>query len=440
VKRLLGLLASSSLAQNAAALYGVQIVRKLLPLVIIPYLARILGPAGWGIVAFMQSLAEFVVLVIEFGFNLSATREIARSRESKSACSEIMAGVLGAQVLLAVAGATGAYLVSRFVPLLHDNPRLVAAGLFYAVAQGFIPLWFFQGLERMRLAASLEVTGRIIGLLSIFIFVHSPQDTWLALGIQGVAPAVTTAIGLLIAYRTIPFRFPGPALVQAALKRGWPLFVYRSAESLYGVGNAFLLGLFAAPAEVGYFASAEKISRAVFGLLNPVREALYPRLSSAAHHSPRSAARLARIGVVAMVGGGVVLSVSLFLSAPMLIGLLMGQAFTPAITVLRILSILPLLLSLTHSAGLQWLLPLGRDAEVNRIILSAGVLNVALAVLLAPRFAHLGMAAAVVCAEAFVSLLMVRAALKSTSEIEWDPSASLPVEFSQAVSQVHPYE
>ena len=69
--------------QNAAALYGVQFVRKLLPLVIIPYLARTLGPAGWGVVAFTQSIAEFMVLVIEFGFNLSATREIARNRESK---------------------------------------------------------------------------------------------------------------------------------------------------------------------------------------------------------------------------------------------------------------------------------------------------------------------------------------------------------------------
>ena len=77
----------------------------------------------------------------------------------------------------------------------------------------------------------------------------------------------------------------------------------------------------------------------------------------------------------------------------------------------------PTPLSVTHSTGLQWLLPLGRDAEVNRIILQAGALNVLLAVILAPHFAHIGMAGAVVCAEMFVSFSMVRAVLRSQSEL-----------------------
>src|SRR5436190_22390445 len=91
VKQLAARLARNQLIQNAAALYGVQVARKVLPLVIVPYLARILEPSGWGVMAFTQSLAEFVVLVIEFGFNLSATREIARNRHSTAACGEIMA-------------------------------------------------------------------------------------------------------------------------------------------------------------------------------------------------------------------------------------------------------------------------------------------------------------------------------------------------------------
>jgi len=417
VKELAGRVFRSQLAQNAAALYGVQAVRKILPLVIIPYLARTLGPSGWGVVAFMQSLAEFVVLLIEFGFNLSATREIARNRESKGICGEIMAGVLGAQGILALTGILIAAIVSRLVPLLRDNPKLVAAGLFYAVAQGFIPLWFFQGLERMRLAASLEAIGRIIGLLAIFVFVRSADDSWVALGIQGVAPAFTTAVGLVMAYRAIPCSVPTWPLVRTALTRGWPLFVFRSAESLYGVGNAFILGLFAPPSAVGYFASAEKISRAIFGLLNPIRESLYPRMSSLAHRSPQSAASLLRIGVLITVSGGVLLGASVFLFAPMLIGVLMGQAFRPAVTVLRILSVLPVLMAITHSTGLQWLLPLGRDKDVNRIILCAGALNVALAVILAPGFAQVGMAVAVVCAEMFVSVCMIRAVLRSQSEL-----------------------
>src|SRR5579859_218656 len=112
-----------------------------------------------------------------------------------------------------------------------------------------------------------------------------------------------------------------------------------------------------------------------------------------------------------MGAGGILLGVSVFAFAPLLIRLLMGQAFEPAVAVLRILSILPILLSMTHSVGLQWLLPLGRDSDVNRVILTAGALNVVLATILAPRFFHIGMAWSVVCAEAFVCLSLVRIAL-----------------------------
>jgi PST family polysaccharide transporter len=193
------------------------------------------------------------------------------------------------------------------------------------------------------------------------------------------------------------------------------MFVFRSGESLYGVGNVFVLGLFAPPVVVGYFASAEKISKAIFGLLNPIREALYPRLSSLARHGSEAAMGLARIGVVVMVSGGLALGAGVFVFAPLLVRILMGPGFAPAVTVLRILAALPPILSVTYSVGLQWLLPLGRDGEVNRIILTAGALNLALAVLLAPRFAHLGMAAAVVTAEAFVCFSMLRVVIRSTS-------------------------
>ena len=415
MKQLAARLWRNQIAQNAAALYGVQISRKLAPLIVIPYLARTLGPAGWGTVAFAQSLGEFIVLIIEFGFNLSATREIARNRESKRMCGEIMAGVLGAQLALALSAIVITLIAGHWIPLLRDNARLLGAGLFYAVAQGFMPLWFYQGLERMRLAAGLEIMGKWLGLAAILVLVRSPEDGWLALLIQGLAPAVSTLVGIAMAYGAIPICIPTMSLVRDAFRSGWPMFVFRSGASLYGVGNAFLLGLFAPPAVVGYFASAEKITKAAFGLLNPIREALYPRLSSLARQASEDAARLARIGAIVMVAGGFGLGAGVFAFAPLLVRVLMGPGFAPAVTVLRILAVLPPMLAVTDSVGLQWLLPLGRDGDVNRIILTAGALNLALAVLLAPHFADLGMAWAIVCVEAFVCFSMVRVVVRSTS-------------------------
>ncbi len=407
--------ANHGILANVIALYGVQAGRKLIPLISIPYLARVLGPAGWGTIAFVQAMAELLVIVIEFGFNISATREVARNRDNPEACGRIMAGVLGAQALLAAGGFVVVIAASRFLPVVSTESDLLAAGLVYAVAQGFTPLWFFQGLERMRWAAALEVSGKVLSLCGLFLLVHSPADKWRVLALAAVAPALTTVAGLALAYRTIPIKVPSWDLVRPALVMGGPMFLFRSSESLYGVGNAFLLGLFSTPELVGYFAAAEKIAKAGFGLLNPIREAIFPRLSHlAATGGEDAAAPLARLGATLMISGGAVLGVALFFAAPWASKLLLGGEFAPVVEVLRILAALPLLLSITYSVGFQWLLPFGRDALINRIILSAGLVNVALSFLWARPFGHIGMAWAVVSAEAVVCVSMVAAVWRAS--------------------------
>jgi PST family polysaccharide transporter len=422
-----------SISQNVLALYGVQVGRKLIPLVSIPYLARVLGPTGWGTVAFIAAMAEMLVICIEFGFNISATREVARNRDNPGACGKVMAGVLGAQACLATIGILLAFLVTRFIPVVANRPELLAAGLVYAVAQGFAPLWFFQGLEHMRIAAALELSGKLAALVGLFVFVHGPADDWKVLALTAVAPAISTAVGLGLAYRRIPAEFPSVASVRRALVMGGPMFLFRSAEGLYGVGNVFLLGLFTTPEIVGYFAAAEKIAKAAFGLLNPIREAIFPRLSHlAVRGGEEAAAPLARLGAAVMISGGAVLGAGLFLFAPLATRLLLGGEFAPAVDALRILSVLPLLLSITYSVGFQWLLPFGKDGVITQVILAAGLLNVALSFLLARPFLHIGMAWAVVTSEAFVAISMV--AVVSRTPGKWTSTPmSAPIETGDLV-------
>jgi len=413
--------------ENVVALYGVQAGRKLIPLISIPYLARVLEPSGWGTVAFAMAMAEFLVIIVEFGFNISATREVARNRDNPDACGSVMAGVLGAQVLLATGGILLALIASPLLPVISNHPKLLIAGLAYAVGQGFAPLWFFQGLERMRLSAALEVSGKLAALCGLFLFVHSQADDWRVLALNAIAPALTTAVGLAIAYRTIPTKLPTWTLVRHAFVMGTPMFVFRSAESLYGVGNAFLLGLFATPEIVGYFAAAEKIAKAAFGLLNPIREAIFPRLSHlAVRGGEQAAGQLARLGATVMISGGAIIGIALYALAPVASRILLGGEFGAAVDVLRILAALPLLLSVTYSVGFQWLLPFGKDALINRIILAAGLLNVTLSLLLARPFGHIGMAWAVVSAEAFVCISMVVAVWRATGT--WTASREIQTE------------
>jgi len=394
------------LARNVASLYGVQFANYLLPLITIPYLTRVLGPATWGLVAFAQAFGALAAVGIGYGFDLSATREAAKNRDSKSELANLLAGVTGTKLLLA-SGAVGvAFLIEPWVPLFRSHPVFLWAAVFWAVAQSFSLLWYYQGVERMRLIATLDVLGRVAATAGIFIIVRHPSDGWKVLGLQGSGMLLSVAIATAFVYREVPFRLPTWPLVRNSLRMGWTMFLNCGAVSFYGIGNSFLLGLFVSPEAVGFYAGAEKIAHALMGLLGPVHQSLYPRLSHLVHHDRPAANRLARLGLLVMGSMGAVLSLAAFLGAPWAVQIILGKSFAASVPALRILAPLPFLDAVATMLGTLWMLPLRMDRQFNTVVMVAGALNIGLALLLAPRFAQLGMASAVVIVELFVMIAL----------------------------------
>lgn len=397
----------NKIAHNAASLYAVQACRKLIPLVTIPYLARVLGPSGWGDVAYAQSMGDFIAIFAEFGFLLSATRDLAQNRDSKEACGLIAGGTLGAQAFLSMLGVLAAWAVSTQVPLLRSHPKLLCAGLVYGAAQGISPLWLFQGLERLALASSLEVCCKISGLAAIFLFVHAPSDEWKILVFQSFTPVVTSFVGIWMAYRLLSFRIPTFAMIWHALRTGWPMFLMRSGMATYSTANVLILAMFAPASVVGYYASAEKLSKAILGLLLPIRDSFYPRLSHLAAYAPKENERLTRISAWIEGGCGLVLSVVTFSCAGIIVRTVFGKSFGAAIPILEILAVLPFIFSLADAIGFQSLLPAGKESLVTKAIVAGALVNLSLAVFLAPRFQASGMAVSVVIAEAAVCTILI---------------------------------
>lgn len=392
-----------SLVQNAIALSAAQIGTYLFPLVTVPYLARVLGVAGWGLVAFAQAFGTYLSLFVEYGFALSATREIARHRENEERLADITAGVLGAKGLLAAGTVAVAFLARWCVPIFEVHPDLLWAATFWALAQAFNVLWFFQGLERMKFVAALDFSAKAVATVGIFIIVRGPADGWKVLALQALGASVAVVVGSCVIYSRVRFQVPRWTSVWSAIRMGWSMFLFRGSVSLYTAGNAFILGLFVSPEFVGYYAGAEKISKAFVSLLNPVSQTIFPRISHLVQSARARAAHLARISFIVMGAGGVLMGTAIALLAPVLVRLILGHGYAPAIPVLRILALLPPLIALSNVFGIQWMLPLGMDRAFNTVIIIAGLINIGLAVALAPWYLASGMAWSVVCAETFVT-------------------------------------
>jgi polysaccharide transporter, PST family len=397
---------SHSVFRNALALYSVQFAEYLVPMITVPYLARVLQPTGWGLVVYAQNFSLWLILVMEYGFGFSATREVARHRNDPGLHAEVASGVLGANLLLLMPAIVIAFIAGFKVPAFHDHPAYLWLALATAIPQGLRPFWYFQGIEAMQLPSWVNVGGRVLVAIGIFILVKSSSHGWIVLTLQAVVGGFVSVVIALAMYRRIQFLVPTLARSFEALKRGWAIFLSRSAVGLYTLANTFILGFFTTSDQVAYYGGAERLVLIVLGLMTPLCQALYPRMSHLAHSDRGRATDAVKLSLVAFAVLGLVLGGALIAAAPLVVRYLLGPSYRPAISIMRVASLSIPFAAVSNILGMQWMLPFGMDRAFNRIVVCAGILNVALAVSLAPRFGPIGTAWSVVASQAFVTTAM----------------------------------
>ncbi len=400
---------------NVIALYGVQACTYALPLLTFPYLAHVLGPSGWGVVVFAQAIGDVIACVVEYGFDISGSRETSRQRDDPQRLSALISGVLGAKSLLAIVCIAGALFSRRFTHHIAPSLALFWASTIWGVCQGINMLWFFQGLERMRLASALEIGGKVIATLSIFVLVHKPEDGWKVMAAQCVGCVVAHGVTVVLAYREVGFRWPTPLSVWDALRLGGSMFLFRAVQGLSGSVNRLVLGSVAPVAVLGEYAGAEKITRVFQQGMWPVNQALYPKLTQQAQNNPQGALRTVRLSLLFLGGLGAFFGLAIFFGAPLLVHLVLGPAFQEAVPVLRVFSLWIPLIALTTVIIFQLLLPNHLDNQFNFVNVTAGLLGIGASLLLAPRFGAIGIAWAAVGAQTYTlaafSFILWRAGL-----------------------------
>jgi PST family polysaccharide transporter len=384
---------------DIGSVYGAQMAYYVVPLVTVPYLSRVLGPASWGLLAMAQAFALYGALIVDYGFIFSASRQIIAASTDREVES-VIAGVLGAKLLLAAAVAIAAVMAYQLVPLFHEHPRLFTAAVCSEVVRALLPTFYFFGVRRVAFSSMLDILSRLAAAIGIFAWVHQPRDTWKVFALQGLGGLIAFAIGTSVMYSRYGFLWPGLGRSIRALREGGAMFLFRSAYHIFSLGNAFILGLFAPAQDVGYYAGAEKINSAAVGLLSPLSTALYPHSTAMIKQSFSQAVRLTRTSLYVMGAVAVALMLFMWVAATPVVSIILGPNYRPSAAVFRILSLRAPMLAWTNVLGFQWLLALGLEKSFQQVTVVALVINFSLAAILAPRFSFIGMGWAVVASQA----------------------------------------
>lgn len=400
--------AENRLGKNIFSLFVLQGTNYLLPLITLPYLVRVLGPEKYGLIAFTLSFITYFTVFVDYGFNLSATREISRNRDDHEKVSAIFSTVMIIKLAFMLVGFILLYVIAGFWPTLGKEWTLASVVYLAVAGNALFPIWFFQGMEDMKTISVVSILAKVLVVAGIFLLVHKESDYILAACLQSSSILIAGFISMTIILgksRITPV-LPGASQIMAQLREGWHVFTSTAAMTLYSNSNIFILGLITNNVIVGYYSAAEQLVKAVQGLMTPISQAIYPHISQMVDRSREMALKFihkafVRIGLLSFL-----LSFLLFILAEPLVLFILGDKFTHSVAILRVLAFIPFLVALSNVLGIQTMLTFGLKKEFSRIIIISGVINIALIIPLVYLYGGTGAATSVLLTELFVTALM----------------------------------
>ena len=367
------------LVKNTAALFSVQISSYVAPLIVLPYLSRVLSTDHFGLIAFATSFNWYFLTLVEYGFNLTATRRIAIHRDDPHKISKIFSSVFAAKAFLTVIGFV--LMISIVLATAKLRPHLLLFCLTYLAVVGdlLFQLWLFQGLQKIENLVWRDLSAKFLSLILIFAFVRRDSDYLWAAGFQAVSAAIAGIIGLITVPFLTPVRWALPSVREAvtALREGWPVFLSMAAMALTASTNILILGLRSGPTDVAFYTSAGRLIVALRMLVSPLVTALYPHISHMAFISRENAIAFLRKYGPMLIAPFFLGSIILFAAASPIIRILYGLKYVQAVPLLRILAFSPVFCAFQHVYSTFFMLAFGYEKEWSRVILWSTVLNFA---------------------------------------------------------------
>lgn len=402
------------LIKNIVSLFGVQGMNYLIPLISLPYLVSKLGPESYGVLGFSVAFVQYFCLLTDYGFNLSATREISINREDKAKVSHIYWSVMACKVVLLIVGIVILQVSCFASSYLSLQEKVLWSAYGITLGNALFPQWLFQGKENMAIISIANVSARLLSVPLIFAFVTSHNDAWIAALITSITSIFGGCISIWLLYKERYVHFCSVSVhdVISQLKDGWHIFLSTAAISLYTTSIAVVLGFVCGSTSVGHFVAADKLRLAVQGLITPISQAVYPKFSAIMSKDKNQGFILLRKLIKYYAVGGLFLSLSLLGCSKFLVEMVYGDKFTASVSVLMLLSMCPFLVAMGNVLGIQTLLALGYKKQFSNILTASGVVNVVVIFPLTYFFAENGAAIAILFTETVVVLLMSASVLK----------------------------
>jgi PST family polysaccharide transporter len=396
--------------ENFISLSTLQSINYILPVIVLPYLIRIIGFEKFGLIAFAQALVQYFMIFTDYGFSLTATKKISLCRSQNCKVHAIFSSVMTVKIIFSALSFFILLLLVYFIPKFRENYIIYLLSFGAVIGNTLFPVWFFQGQEKMRYISIINVTGGIIYAIAIFALIKIPSDYILVPVLNSAYFLITGLLGLYIAFKKFNLKFIVQDYFDIAqeIKTGWSIFISVVAINAYTTTRVFAVGLLTNNVLTGFYAIAEKIANVFQSFpLDSLSQAVYPRLNKIFSKSKKRAFKIMnKIQLSTTLVFCLVIPVALF-SSSFIVRIACGLRYPEVILALRIL-LVGVFFVVINAFRIQFLLVCGKPKLYSKIHILAALFGLPLIFISIFYYSYLGAALSTIIIEAGILLATLK--------------------------------
>ena len=374
------------------------------PLMVYPYVSRVLGVANIGACNFVDSIVEYFTILSMMGMNTIGIREIAKCKNDQQKLDNVFSQLFSLNTLTTITAIIILIIATNIVPKFAPYKDLLYIGVGKLFFNYMLINWFFQGLENFKYIAARTIFVKILFVISVFLFVKTETDVKLYYFLVALTWAGNGITNFIYAKKYVSFNFT-LKINKAIIGSFFTLGVYWFMNSMYTTLNVAFLGFATNDIEVGYYTTANKLLTVIMTMFTALTSVMVPRVSVALKSNDNSEAKaLIRKAINALMLFAIPLIFFVFPFSQELIYLMSGKGYEGATTPLQIMTPLFFLVGYDQIIVLQTLLPMGKDKDILRNSILAASVGIISNIFLTLNFGKNGSAIVLILAELSVLL------------------------------------
>lgn len=388
-RKFLGSRDGKTVLENFGYLTLLQVAGYIFPLITMPYLARVIGADGFGKIAFAASIVIWIQTISDWGFNLTATRDVAQSREDKDNVSRIFSNVLWARCILTLFSGVLLLLTILLIPYLRENANVILITFLMIPGNILFPEWFFQAIEKMKYTTIFNVTLKFLFTVAVFVFIKERDD-------YIFQPLFTTIGYLLCGLGALYLIFvkweytlykPQWKEILNTINGSTDVFINNLMPNLYNSFSVMLLGFFGGATANGLYDVGNKLPTVFYQFQSILSRVFFPFLS----RRPERHKVYAVINVFVAIGGAFLLVIF----SPWIIRIMFGVEFEKSAIVMQLLSVSLIFLAMSYTYGTNYLIILHKEKPLRNLTFTVSILGMCAAIPLVYYFSYVGAAVTV---------------------------------------------